>query len=203
MRSVRWWVLLTSAAAPTVLIGGWTVAATRQPSRYDSTKDTISSLAAIGAGDRWIMTTALFLVAICHVLTAAGLGVAAPAGRVLLAAGGVGTALVAAFPLGRGDTTTAHRASAAFAFAVLAAWPLFGFRRRPGTPWTLRPTVSVAAGVVLLALVGWFGVSLSTGTRVGLAERVAAGAQNIWPFVVALMAWRTKPRAQAGIDPPV
>ena len=50
----------------------------------------------------------------------------------------------------------------------------------------LRPAVSVAAGVVLLGLVGWFFVELVADTdRVGLSERVAAGAESLWPVAAA------------------
>ena len=53
--------LVSAALAPVALIGGWTLAATRQPEAYDATRDTISALAAVGAEDRWVMTTG-FLV---------------------------------------------------------------------------------------------------------------------------------------------
>ena len=72
-------------------------------------------------------------------------------------------------------------------FAALGAWPLVA-SRRDGEGALARP-VSVTAGVVLLALVGWFVVELSGDSdRVGLAERVAAGAQSVWPLVAA---WST------------
>ncbi|WP_051798815.1 DUF998 domain-containing protein [Catenuloplanes japonicus] len=54
-----------------------------------------------------------------------------------------------------------------------------------GMPAVLRPPVSIVAGVVLLGLVGWFGVTLQGGGALGLAERAAAAAQAIWPFIVA------------------
>ena len=47
-------------------------------------------------------------------------------------------------------------------------------------------TLLVAAGVVLLGLVGWFFVELVADTdRVGLSERVAAGAESLWPVAAA------------------
>src|SRR3954469_11916800 len=97
--STPWWALLSSAAAPAALIGGWTVAAQRQPDGYDSTVATISSLAAQNATDRWVMTAALLGVGICHVVTALGLSQAALASRITLGLGGVATVLVAVFPL--------------------------------------------------------------------------------------------------------
>ena len=51
--------MLTSAAAPVLLIGGWTLAAGLRPDRFDSVKDTISDLAAVDAPNRWVMTAAL------------------------------------------------------------------------------------------------------------------------------------------------
>jgi hypothetical protein len=55
-----------------------------------------------------------------------------------------------------------------------------------------RP-VAVAAGIVLLGLVGWFFVELVADTnRVGLSERVAAGAQSLWPLVAAWGARRLR-----------
>ena len=47
---------VSSAAAPVLLIGGWTVAAGRQRGGFDPVVETISALAAHGADDRWLMT---------------------------------------------------------------------------------------------------------------------------------------------------
>jgi hypothetical membrane protein len=179
---------VSAALAPVFLIGGWTLAATLQPPGYRSVRDTISALAGFGATDRWLMTSALALLGLCHTVTALGLRPAAPAGRVLLAAGGVATVLVAAFPLPRTGGSRPHEVAAGIAFAVLALWPALSWRTASAAPG-LRPVVAVAAAVVLLGLVGWFGVELfRDGTRVGLAERLAAGAQSVWPLVVVLTA---------------
>lgn len=186
--STPWWALLSSVAAPVLLIGGWTAAARRQGGGYDAGVETISSLAAVGADDRWLMTAALLGVGVCHAVTALGLTACAPAGRVVLAFGGVATALVAAFPLPAAGGSTAHAVAAGAAFFALAIWPAPGARRADGTPSALRPGVAFAATVALLGLVAWFAVTLSTGQRVGSAERVAAGAQAIWPLIAVLSA---------------
>jgi hypothetical protein len=60
VRVVPWWGTVSSAAAPVLLVGGWTAAAALQP-HFDQIADTVSSLAAPGATDRWVMT-ATFLV---------------------------------------------------------------------------------------------------------------------------------------------
>ncbi|WP_255658759.1 DUF998 domain-containing protein [Actinoplanes sp. L3-i22] len=204
--SVPWWALLSSAAAPVALIGGWTLAARRQPAGFDSAVDTISALAARDAADRWLMTAALLCLGVCHVVTALGLTRAATAGRIVLGLGGAATMLVAAFPL----PDPAHPAAATTAFGALAVWPALAWRRPdrgPGAahsdvspldrgPVALRPVVSSAAALVLLGLVAWFAVTLGAGGRVGLAERVAAGAQACWPLIVVWSA-RLHPRLSA------
>ena len=174
--------LLSSAAAPVLLIGGWTVAAARQRGGFDSVERTISDLAALGADERWIMTGALAGLGACHVTTAAALRDAAPAGRTVLAAGGLATVLVAVFPLPADDSgSAAHTAVAGAAFLALSAWPALAGRR--GAPALLRPVPSVVATATLLGLLAWFGLELARDdNRVGLAERVTAGAQALWPL---------------------
>jgi hypothetical membrane protein len=179
-----------------VLIGGWTLAAQRQPEGYDSTVATISSLAAQDATDPWLMTVALLGVGVCHGVTALGLRRAAPAGRIVLGLGGVATALVAAFPLPASGAAPAHGVAAGVAFSALAVWPALAWRRGGRGPAALRPVMSVAAAVTLIGLSAWFGATLNTGGRVGLAERLAAGAQACWPLV-AVMSSRWHLRREA------
>jgi hypothetical membrane protein len=181
---------VSSAAAPVLLVGGWTAAAARQQDRFDPVAETISALAAYGADDRWVMSGALAGLGLCHVVTAAALRGAAAPGRALLAAGGVATILVALFPLPADESgSVAHTAVAGTAFVVLAVWPALAWRR--AGPWPLRPAASVAAAAALTSLVGWFGVELAADDgRVGLAERAAAGAQSLWPLAVAWGSWR-------------
>jgi hypothetical membrane protein len=160
------------------------VAAWLQPAGYSSTRQTISELAGHGATDRWLMTAALVGVGLCHLVTAYGLGAATP-GRLVHALGGLATLAVAAFPLPAVGSSGAHVLAASVAFGSLALWPALGWRRRSPV-WGLRPAVAITAAVVLLALVAWFAVTLGgSGGWVGLTERVAAGAQALWPLVVA------------------
>jgi hypothetical membrane protein len=177
--------VLSAAAAPVLLIGGWTVAAARQPGGFDPVTGTISALAARDAPDRWVMTLALLGLGLCHCVTAAGLRPLRRAGRLLLALGGVATLAVAAFPLpAGGGSSAAHGVAAAVAFAALALWPAAAV---PGRRAGLPASGGTTAAVLLLALVGWFAVELVTGgPRVGLAERLAAGAEALCPLLVVL-----------------
>ncbi len=172
---MRRWVVFSAGLAPVVLIGGWTWAASRQPAGYSVRRGTISALAAQGAADRWIMTTALAALGVCHLVTAAGLTDARTAGRALLAVGGLATVLVAAFP----QPSAGHAPAATIAFVALAIWP---------APSEV-PARSIArvATVVLFALLGWFAFELHSKDFLGLSERAVAGAQALWPLIVALV----------------
>jgi hypothetical protein len=50
--------VISSAAAPVLLVAAWTVAAILQPGSFDSVGDSVSALAADGAASRWVMTLA-------------------------------------------------------------------------------------------------------------------------------------------------
>lgn len=180
---VPWWAVASAGAAPVVLTGGWTLAAGRQRAGYDSIRDTISALAAQGAGDRWIMTTALAGLGVCYAITGLGLRPARPAGRILLMGGGVGTVLVAAFPQPAHGNSVAHTVVATLAFTSLGAWPVCAARRRAAS--LLQRRASTVATVVMFALLLWFVLEVN-GTHRGLAERSAALAEALWPLLVVL-----------------
>jgi hypothetical membrane protein len=193
MRPVPWWAVLSSSCAPVFLIGGWTLAASRQPPGYDPAVGTISALAARGAADRWVMTSALAALGVCHAVTGLGLRPAAPSGRLMLAGGGVATVLVAAFPLPGGGTSVRHAVAAGVSFTALALWPALASRRGADVPALLRPAVAVPATALLAGLAGWFALQLHNGAHVGLAERVLAGAEALWPLFVTAAAYRYRP----------
>jgi hypothetical protein len=192
MRRVPWWALVSSLAAPVLLIGGWTVAAAVQPVPFNAVVRTISELAARDTPHRLLMTSALVGVGVSHVVTACALGPAAAAGRLTHGLGGLATLLVAAFPLpAGGGSSAAHTGAATVAFVSLAVWPAFAWMRRPvpgqSVAALLGPRVSAAATCALLLTLGWFFAELfARGQRVGLAERVAAGTQALWPLAVVL-----------------
>ena len=175
---------MSAGVAPVALIGGWTLAVARQPPGYDSTRDTISALAARGAHDAWIMTTALAVLGVCHLVTAAGLTDVGRPARVVLGAGGLATVLVAAAP----QPNAAHVPAATVGFIALTAWPALS---------TLPPSrVGIAAALALLGLLTWFAFALGT-TTVGLSERALAGAQAICPLAFAAILLARQRRAQA------
>ncbi len=191
MRDVPWWGVISAVAAPVLLIGGWTVAAGLQP-HFDPVADTISSLAAVGMPDRWVMTLTFLLVGLCYIVTALALRPARIPGRMILLAAAVAGILVAANPEHAGGFgSVPHFVWASIGFAGLTTWPVGAARRGIAVPWGLRPAVAAAAMAVMFALLAWFGAELiMAGGQVGLAERVLGGAQAAWPLTVVLSCYR-------------
>ncbi len=186
MRGVPWWGVVSSAAAPVLMVTGWTVAAGLQPRSYDPVAQPVSALAALGAADRWVMTLTFVVVGACDVVTGLALRPARAPGRLILMAGAVAGLLVAANPEHPGTRfPLPHMIWAAAGCAALVAWPAGAWRRGPSVPWGLRPAVSAGAVAALLALLAWFGVELITGGgQAGLAERIFGAAQALWPLAV-------------------
>jgi hypothetical membrane protein len=185
VRGVPWWGVVSSAAAPVLMVAGWTVAAGLQRS-FDPVSDTVSALAAPGAADRWVMTLTFVVVGVCYFVTGLALRPARLPGRLMLMAAGVAGALVAVNPEHPGNSLPVpHMIWGAAGCAVLVAWPAGACRRGPSVPWGLRPTVSAGATTVLLALLVWFASELITGGgQAGLAERIFGAALALWPLTV-------------------
>jgi hypothetical protein len=192
VRVVPWWGVVSSAAAPLLLAGGWSVAAGLQPRPVNAVSSTISALAADGAADRWVMTLVLLAVGVCDVVTGLALRPAAVPGRLILIAGGVAGVLVAANPEPASGGSLTHAFWAAIGFVALTVWPLGALRRGSSVPGGLRPAVAAVAAGALFGLLVWFAAELMTrGGQIGLAERVLTEAQAAWPLAVVLICWRS------------
>jgi hypothetical protein len=186
VRGVPWWGVVAAAAAPVLMVAGWSVAGGLQPRSFDAVAEPVSALAAVGAADRWVMSLTFVVVGGCVFATGLALRPARAAGRLMLMAGAVAGMLVAANPEHPGTSfPVPHVICAAAGCAGVVAWPAGAWRRGPSVPWGLRPTVSAGAVAVLLALVAWFGVELVTGGGLaGLAERIFGAALALWPLAV-------------------
>ena len=185
-----WWGVFSAAAGVVFLVGGCWVATARQPPSFNWVASTVSSLTERGTVDPWLMTAAFAVTGVCVVATALALRPAAMPGRLILAAGGAASVLVAANPEHAGGSL-AHGLWATVTFTGLIAWPAGAWRRGPSAPWALRPAVSAAVIGVLLAPLAWYLAELITiGRLTGLAERVMGTAQILWPLAVVLSSWR-------------
>jgi hypothetical membrane protein len=183
------WTVVVAGAAPVLLVAGFLLAARLQPGPYDSLRDTISSLAARGAVDPWVMTTAIASVGACYLATALGLSPARPVGRLALAGAGIATLSIAAFP------TPLHGYSRPHAFGVIAAsitmsaWPVLASHRQHRSR-LLRFGPNVVASAVTLGLILMWFIFEIKGGEVGLAERCATVVPALWLFPVTLGARR-------------
>jgi len=200
VRNVPWWGLLSSGAAPVLMVGGWTAATSLQPRPVDPMAQTVSALAAVGAAERWVMTVTFLAVGVCYIVTGLALRPAGAAGRLILVAGaGVGM-LVVAFPQPADGGSLLHAIWASAGFGALAVWPVAAWRRGPGVPWALRPAVCAIAAAMLVLLLAWFAAEVVTGGgHAGLAERVLGLAQAVWPLTVVLSC---RHLARAAVQPP-
>jgi hypothetical protein len=188
VRGVPWWGLVSSATTPVLLVAGWTIAADLQPVPYNPVAQSVSTLAAVGAADRWVMSAAFVVVAAGYVITGFALRPANRAGRVILVASGLVGVMIAISPEpGPDGFSLAHAVWATAGFALLAAWPLGAIRTDPDAPWGLRPAFALCAVALSVGLCGWFILELLTGgTQIGLSERVLGEVQSLWPLMVVL-----------------
>lgn len=199
-RDVPWWGMTAAAAAPLLLVAGLTAAAELQPPGFAAFSGTVSSLAAPGANDSWVMTLTFAFVGACEVATGLALRAAGRAGRLVLIGAGICGMFVAAFPEYLGGSSM-HAFWAGWGFAGLVLWPVFALRRGVNgsarVPWALRPRTCARVTVTLAALTLWFAAEQATrGPTMGLAERAAGIAQTVWPLVVVVSCRRSA--AEAG-----
>jgi hypothetical membrane protein len=176
-----------------VLIGAWVLAGALQPA-HSPVRETISVLAGHAGTDRWIMTTALFLVGGCHLVTAAGLAGVRAGARILLMVAGLASIGIAASPEPVQGTTPAHLAWTVVGAGAITLWPALAAWNAPPRPSILSARVAASVCAVLITLLGWLIIETRGGGALGLAERLTAAAQTSWPFIVALALRHTTPR---------
>lgn len=195
----RLWAVWSAALTPVVLVGGWLIAAAVQPPGYDPVEQTISVLSGEGAAHRWIMTLALFLVAIGYFLTSTGLRAVHPAARTVLLAASIAGFGVALFPQPPTGSTFDHMAFAVAGAALLLAWPFMMAFTRPSVPvpwgdgsstsfWdqVLSRHGTIAVGVVVAGAVLALFICAQTGAYLGVAERVCTFVQSLPPLLFAV-----------------
>ncbi len=182
--------VFSSLAAPLCLIGGWFAAAAVQPNGFDSVTDTISALAGTDTPYRWIMTASFVATGVAHMVTASGLGDAPRSARLALAVGGASLLVVAAVPVSSTSAPVLHGAAAMVGFISLAGWAGLGRwddTAGAGTSYVTRSSVRYGVTGGLSALTALFVSQVIVGgDQIGLTERLAAGAEALWPLAIAL-----------------
>ena len=196
-RGLPRWAVVAGIAAPVSLIGGYLGAAPLQPGSYSSMRDTISQLAAHGANDPWLMTSALTGLGVCYLLLALGLRPARGVGRGLLATGGVATLCIAVLRQPQHGYSLGHELAVIIAALTCCTWPAFAAVDRPQHAPLLARAPSVTAAGFSAGLAVWFALE-SHGALLGVAERCAASAPPLWLFAVAVTTQRSVARLRTG-----
>ena len=154
---------------------------------FSPVKQTMSSLAAIGAPTRYQMTLLIVLVGVCLILVALTLELSAKPGRWLLGSAGVGALGTAAFPVPAITANSAmHTFMASVTLVSMCLWPLGAHHYNQSGHWpvSLRTAISVtftmaATGIVFL--IHW----LQESSITGLLERILLTLQLTFFIVLA------------------
>ncbi len=193
------WAVWATAFTPTVLIVGWIIAGELQPQGYDPVHETISVLSGLGAAHSWIMTAALYCVALGYLTTAVGLHGVHRSARMIIAFGGVAGLGVAYFPQPANGSTFDHMLFAVAGAGLLTLWPfvmaywrptlpLLGRAGSDRSPWerlVSRNGLVVAGLVIALSVLAMY-VAAQMGMYLGLAERICTALQALLPLLVAV-----------------
>ncbi|HWG61431.1 MAG TPA: DUF998 domain-containing protein [Streptosporangiaceae bacterium] len=199
-QTIPLWAVFSAALAPVLLMGGWLIADALQPVSYSPIHETVSALAGQGGTDRWVMTSALFLVGGLYLVTAAGLSLAGLPSRALLTVAGLASMGIALSPEPVAGTTTQHLAWTVLGAITIAIWPAFIRRRTDAVPLVVSWYATIAVTILFIGLLGWLVSETQGGTALGLAERLTVSVQSTWPFIVALALRRSTSRT-AELEP--
>jgi hypothetical membrane protein len=184
--TVPGWAVLSAALSPVLLISGYLVAGALQPASYSPMRQTVSVMSGLGGADRWVMTAALLVVGVCHLVTAAGLSALRLPARILLVIAGASSIGIAVFPEPASGSVPSHLAFTALGAAVISIWPAFTVSHDLPRPLLLSPVGAATVTAVFLILLAWLVSETQGGSDLGLAERLCSSVETCWPFVVAL-----------------
>jgi len=206
VRPVPGWAVGTALLAPVILVGGWLIADTLQPTSYSPMRQTMSVLAGHSGTDRWVMTAALLLVGSFQIATGTGLTAVGMPARMLLILTGLSTLGIAATPEPATGPTSRHLVFAASCVITTAVWPVLAARRVPAHSWILSFSGRATVTALFAGLSCWLLIAARDGGGdLGMVERLTSAVQGSFPLVVALALRQTARDAdnqgQRGQDP--
>jgi hypothetical protein len=184
--SLSRWAVVSTALAPLVMTAAWLAAETLQPRSYSPLHSSISGLAALGATDRWIVTSALLFVGACYFVTAGCLPSLRRRARFVLLIAGISSIGIAVSPQPADGSSAMHLVWTCLGAAAITVWPAFTASRAPSPPLILRARSAVVITAVFLVLSAWLTAETQHGSALGLTERLVSGIQITWPFIVAV-----------------
>jgi hypothetical protein len=190
-RPVAAWVPVGAALSPTLLTIAWLIGDAVQPTSYSPIRQTVSVLAGHAGTDRWIVTGALYVIAACHLATAAGLRALTLRARVGLAVAGLSAIGIAASPQPVSGSRAQHLIFTSIGAVAITVWPALAAQTRAPASILVSARVSALVTLGFLILLFWTVVETQGGASLGLAERVSSAIQTGWPFAVAVSLRRT------------
>ena len=183
----RPWAALGLVAGPAAFIGGWVVGGGRTPG-YSPVNDAISRIAAVGAPNRDVMTTAFVAYGASVIVGATALRTS-PLRRVwpLAVVNGAATIAVAALPLEHSSTMdTWHGVAAGTGYVSIAALQLASAGPLRGTGHDRAAALAVAGGVVTgVAL-----VATTVSDANGFFQRLGLTVGDVWLVATGLALFR-------------
>ena len=141
---------------------------------FSPVKQTMSSLAALGAPTHRRMTILIVIVGLCLIVAALSLTLPAKPGRWLLGVAGAGALGMAAFPVpGVSANSTIHTFMATVVLVSMCLWPLGAHHYNQSGRWpvSLRTAIAVTVSMALtgiIFLINW----LHGSPIMGLLERL-------------------------------
>ena len=173
-------VALSSAIVGYLVLAGGIYASYLVWPDFQPLSQTFSSLAALNAPTRSMVTAVMVTVGVCQLVIAWGFQLAKTYGRLLIGSSGIAVFGVAAFPVPEifADSNV-HTFMAGVVLISMCLWPIFSIHHHHLAPWMLSTrgawTVTVAQAVVgLVFLAAW----LVNHRLTGLLEMLLLSTQS-------------------------
>ena len=191
--SARPWLALGLVAGPAAFITGWAVGGSRTPG-YSPVDDAISRIAAVGAPNRGLMTTAFVAYGVAVIAGSAALE-ASPLRRAwsLAAINGAATIAVAALPLEHSASMdTWHGVAAGIGYASITALPLVAAGPLRDLGHERAAALSIAGGVTS----GLCLVATTVSDANGFFQRLGLSVGDVWLIATGIALFRAGRTAQ-------
>lgn len=183
----RPWSALGLVAGPAAFIGGWVVGGGRMPG-YSPVNDAISRIAAVGAPERNLMTTAFVAYGASVIVGSTALR-SSPLHRVwpLAVVNGAATIAVAALPLEHSSAMdTWHGVAAGTGYVSIAALQLASVKPLRETGHDRAAALALAGGVITGAAL----VATTVSDANGLFQRLGLTVGDLWLIAAGLALFR-------------
>lgn len=193
LTTTRRWAALGLVVGPAAFIGGWVVGGATMDG-YSPIDDAISRIAAVGAPNRALMTTAFVTYGVAVMVGSTALR-SSPLRRAwwLAAVNGAATIAVAALPLERSDAIDSlHGVAAGIGYASIAALPLVAAGPLRSMGRHRAAALSIAGGTISALC-----LAATTVTEAnGFFQRLGLSVGDVWLVATGLTLWRaSRPEA--------